>query len=67
MHLDRVLSCPTWIGFLISLVFNIIYPSYLGSLLFDKYCQRVYKSLDTGFIRHCLCQAPVIAAKSSMP
>ncbi len=67
MHLNRVLPCPTQIGFLTSLVPNIIYPSCLGSLLFDKYRQRVYKSWDTGFIRRCPCQAPVIAAKSTMP
>ncbi len=44
IYLDWVLFCPTWISFFTLLVPNIIYPSYFGLLLFDKYCQRTYKS-----------------------
>lgn len=66
MHLDRVLPCLTWIGFFTLLVLSIFYSLCLGSLLFDKYYQHVYKSQNAGFIYCCLYQTLGIAIKSTI-
>lgn len=45
---------------------NILFLVCFDLLLFDKYCQSIYKCWDTGFIYCCLCNVLIIATKSTM-
>lgn len=65
-YLNRVLFCPSSIDLFTLFVTSILYSFYLILLLFDKYCQRVYKFRNTSFICHYLYQTLVTAIKSTM-
>lgn len=66
IHWNKILPCPTWIGFFILLNFSIFYSFCISLLLFDKYHQHIYKSRGTGFIYYCLYQTLIIIAHSIM-
>lgn len=65
-YINMIFFCFTSISLFILPIFNILYLSYLSSLLFDKYYHYIYQSQDIGFICYYLRQVLVIFAQSTI-